>query len=141
IGLVRRFEDGVERARRRRRAAGRPLDVTLVSGSLYAPRLARLVASIPGATARVAAVANRFFGGTVSVAGLLTGEDIARHLATLPTLGEAVVVPAVALRDRDGVSLADLSPAGLAAALRVPVRVVEPNPRGLVRAVMGAAGV
>src|SRR5256885_4975486 len=41
IGLVRRFEDGVERARRRRRAAGRPLDVTLVSGSLYAPRLPR----------------------------------------------------------------------------------------------------
>src|SRR5881296_3109346 len=39
IGLVRRFEDGVARALRRRRAAGRPLDVTLVSGSLYAPRL------------------------------------------------------------------------------------------------------
>src|SRR5438093_907903 len=138
IGLVRRFEDGVERARRRRRAAGRPLDVTLVSGSLYAPRLARLVASIPGATARVAAVANRFFGGTVSVAGLLTGEDIARHLATLPTLGEAVVVPAVALRDRDGVFLDDMSPADLAAAVGVPVRVVEPEPRALLSAVCSA---
>ena len=138
IGLVRRFEDGVERARRRRRAAGRPLDVTLVSGSLYAPRLARLVASIPGATARVAAVANRFFGGTVSVAGLLTGEDIARHLATLPTLGEAVVVPAAALRDRDGVFLDDMSPADLAAAVGVPVRVVEPEPRALLSAVCSA---
>jgi len=110
IGLVRRFEDGVARALRRRRAVGRPLDVTLVSGTLYAPRLERLVASIPGSIARVAAVPNRFFGGTVSVTGLLTGEDIARHLATLGALGEAVVVPAVALRDRDGVFLDDHDP-------------------------------
>src|SRR5947209_5536619 len=141
IGLVRRFEDGVTRALRRRRAAGRPLDVTLVSGTLYAPRLERLVAAIPGAIARVTAIPNRFFGGTVSVTGLLTGEDIARHLATLGPLGEAVVVPAVALRDRDDVFLDDMTREDLSAALRVPVRVVEPNPRGLVRAVTGSTGV
>jgi len=138
IGLVRRFEDGVTRALRRRRAAGRPLDVTLVSGTLYAPRLERLVAAIPGAIARVTAVPNRFFGGTVSVTGLLTGEDIARHLATLGPLGEAVVVPAVALRDRDDVFLDDMTREDLAAVLRVPVRVVEPTPRGLFGAVTGS---
>src|SRR3989442_786013 len=146
IGLVRRFEDGVARALRRRRAErrpparppGQPKSVTLVTGTLYAARLERLVTSIPGAVARVAAVPNRFFGGTVSVAGLLTGEDIARHLATLPTLGEAVVVPAVALRDRDGVFLDDMSPADLAAAVGVPVRVVEPEPRALLSAVCSA---
>src|SRR5919108_1320543 len=135
IGLVRRFEDGVVRALRRRRAAGGPRDVTLVSGALYAPRLARLVAAIPGATARVASVPNAFFGGTVSVAGLLTGQDIARHLATLPTLGEAVIVPAVALRDRDGVFLDDMTAADLADAIGVPVRVVEPAPAALLSAV------
>src|SRR6266850_4812943 len=139
VGLVRRFEDGVARALRRRRAVGRPLDVTLVSGTLYAPRLERLVASIPGSIARVAAVPNRFFGGTVSVTGLLTGEDIARHLATLGALGEAVVVPAVALRDRDGVFLDDMTRDDLAAVLRVPVRVVEPNPLGLLRAITGSS--
>jgi NifB/MoaA-like Fe-S oxidoreductase len=109
--------------------------VTLVSGTLYAPRLAGLVASMPGARARVAAVPNRFFGGSVSVTGLLTGQDIARHLATLPALGEAVVVPAVALRDRDGVFLDDMRPSDLEAALGVPVRVVEPEPAALLSAV------
>src|SRR3989440_58530 len=108
IGLVRRFEDGLARTLRRRRALSVPRDVTLVSGALYAPRLERLMASIPGAIARVAAVPNDFFGGSVSVAGLLTGRDVARHLATLPALGEAVVVPAVALRERDGVFLDDM---------------------------------
>jgi len=135
IGLVRRFEDGLARTLRRRRPLSVPRDVTLVSGALYAPRLERLVASIPGAIARVAAVPNDFFGGSVSVAGLLTGRDVARHLATLPALGEAVVVPAVALRERDGVFLDDMTCGDLAAALGVPVRVVEPAPAALLSAV------
>jgi putative radical SAM enzyme (TIGR03279 family) len=138
IGLVRRFEDGVARALRRRRTPRVPRDVTLVSGALYAPRLERLVASIPEAIARVAAVPNDFFGGSVSVTGLLTGRDIARHLATLPTLGEAVVVPAVALRERDGVFLDDMTCDDLAAALGVSVRVIEPEPAALLSAVCSA---
>jgi putative radical SAM enzyme (TIGR03279 family) len=135
IGLVRRFEDGVEGALRRRRPASAPRAVTVISGALYAPRLARLVAAMAGATARVVAVPNHFFGGNVSVAGLLTGQDIARHLATLPDLGEAIVVPAVALRDRDGVFLDDMTPSDLAAAVGVPVRVVAPEPAALLSAV------
>jgi putative radical SAM enzyme (TIGR03279 family) len=138
IGLVRRFEDGVARALRRRRGGGRPQDVTLVSGALYAPRLARLVASVPGAIARVAAVPNHFFGGSVSVTGLLTGQDIARHLATLPSLGEAVVVPGVALHQSDGVFLDDMTRDDLAAAVGVPVRVVAPEPAALLSAVCSA---
>jgi putative radical SAM enzyme (TIGR03279 family) len=135
IGLVRRFEDGFERALRRHRTAGVGPALTLVSGALYAPRLARLVARVPGGRARVAAVPNRFFGGSVSVTGLLTGQDIARHLAGLAPLGEAVIVPAVALRDRDGVFLDDMTPADLAAAVGVPVRVIEPEPEALLKAV------
>src|SRR5689334_543139 len=135
IGLVRRFEDDVARALRRRHQPTIARDVTLVTGALYAPRLTRAVGAIPGATARVAAVPNRFFGGSVSVAGLLTGQDIAHHLATLPALGEAVVVPAVALRDGDGVFLDDMTPADLAAAVGVPVQVVDCDARGLLRAV------
>ena len=135
IGLVRRFEDGLARALRRRRTAGIPRDVTLVTGALYGPRLERLVGAIPGARARVAAVPNEFFGGSVSVTGLLTGQDIARHLATLPALGEAVIIPAVTLRDRDGVFLDDMTPRDLAEALGVAVRVVEPEPSALLSAV------
>jgi putative radical SAM enzyme (TIGR03279 family) len=133
IGLARRFEDDFARAVRRGRgeAAGRP--VTVVSGTLYAPRLERLLAVLPGARGRVAAVPNRHFGGSVSVAGLLTGGDIQRHLAALGALGEAVIVPAVALRDGDGVFLDDATPADLSRELGVPVQVIEPEPRALLR--------
>ena len=135
IGLVRRFEDGLVRARRRHRAvAGRA--VTIVSGTLYASRLERLLrAAAPGA--RVVAVPNAFFGGSVAVAGLLTGQDIQRTLAAVPDLGEAVLVPTVALRDGEGVFLDDLTPADLTRHLGVPVVPVEPEPRALLRALRG----
>ena len=138
IGLVRRFEDGFVRAARRvrPRVSAR---VTVVSGSLYAPRLAGLLGALPGRRAPVVAVPNRHFGGSVSVTGLLTGGDIQRHLAGLADLGEAVLVPAVAVRDGDGVFLDDLTPAQLARDLGVPVRVIEPEPRALLRALYPAA--
>ena len=64
------------------------------------------------------AVPNEFFGGSVAVAGLLTGQDIQRHLAAQGDLGDAVLVPAVALRDGEGVFLDDLTPADLVASAR-----------------------
>ena len=136
IGLVRRFEDGFAhaRARGRRRDPGRP--VTLVTGEIFGPRLeARLArGALSGPGVRVAAVPNEHFGRAIGVAGLLTGRDIQRHLATLPDLGRAVLVPAVALRDVDGVFLDDVTPADLARDLGVPVRVVEPSPGALLAA-------
>ncbi|HEY2994931.1 MAG TPA: DUF512 domain-containing protein [Methylomirabilota bacterium] len=135
IGLVRRFEDGLARALARRRSTRPGRSLTVVSGTMYAPRLARLLAATPlGAGARVTAVPNELFGGSVAVAGLLTGQDIQRHLATLGDLGEAVLVPAVALRDGEGVFLDDLTPDDLAQALGVPVIPVEPEPRALLDA-------
>ena len=136
IGLVRRFEDGFAHAlaRRRRRGPGRP--VTLVTGEIFGPRLEALLAggALAGPRVRVAAVPNEHFGRAIGVAGLLTGRDIQRHLATLPDLGRAVLVPAVALRDVDGVFLDDVTPADLARDLGVPVRVVEPSPGALLEA-------
>jgi putative radical SAM enzyme (TIGR03279 family) len=140
VGLVRRFEDEFDAAlrRRRRRAAAPPL--TLVTGEMFAPRLAALLArgglATPGLT--VAAVANELFGPAIGVAGLLAGRDIQRHLATLPDLGRAVLVPAVALRDVDGVFLDDLTPGDLARDLGVPVRVVEPSAAALLAALRHA---
>jgi putative radical SAM enzyme (TIGR03279 family) len=140
IGLVRRFEDDFAAALRRPPVWRAARSVTVVSGELYAPRLRALLARLPdGAPAvEVVAVRNEFFGGTISVAGLLTGQDIQRQLAGRGALGDAVLVPGVALRDGEGVFLDDLTPADLARDLGVPVTVVVPEPRALLRALRGA---
>ncbi|HEY3187734.1 MAG TPA: DUF512 domain-containing protein [Solirubrobacteraceae bacterium] len=136
IGLVRRFEDDLARALRRPRASARRRTVTIVTGEMYGPRLARLLAPLAaqGIDARVAAVPNDFFGRAIAVAGLLTGQDVQRHLSTLGDLGEEVLIPSAVLRDRDGVFLDDLTPDDLARDLGVPVRAVEPSARALLAA-------
>jgi putative radical SAM enzyme (TIGR03279 family) len=140
IGLVRRFEDGWARVKRRAPARlARPRAVTVVTGEMYAPRLERLLASfgVGNLDVRVRAIRNEWFGGSVQVAGLLTGADIQRQLAGT-ALGEAVLVPSVALRDSVGVFLDDLTPGEIASALGVPVRPVEPAARALFDALVGA---
>jgi putative radical SAM enzyme (TIGR03279 family) len=141
IGLVRRFEDGFARALRRlpRRPVA-PGKVTVVTGEMFAPRLERLLASfdVDGLAADVAAVPNEFFGRRIAVAGLLTGRDIQRELARRP-LGDLVLIPAVALRETDGVFLDDRTPADLARDLDVPLRVVEPTPRALLAALLAGS--
>jgi len=140
IGLVRRFEDDFAAALRRPPVWRAGRSVTVVSGELYAPRLRALLARLPDGAphVEVVAVSNEFFGGTISVAGLLTGQDIQRQLAGRGALGDEVLVPGVALRDGEGVFLDDLTPADLARDLGVPVTIVAPEPRALLRALRGA---
>ena len=53
---------------------------------------------------------NDFFGGNIGVAGLLTGEDIARELAQVPTTTRCLLPDACLNEGRflDGLTLADL---------------------------------
>ncbi len=139
IGLVRRFEDGFARALGSLPPAlGRDRRVTVVTGGMFAPRMRALLArvAVQGLRPSVVAVRNEWFGGTIGVAGLLTGRDIQAQVAASPG-GEEVLVPAVALRDPAGVFLDDLTPADLAASLEVPVTAVEPSPGALLQALLG----
>jgi putative radical SAM enzyme (TIGR03279 family) len=138
IGLVRRLEDGLARARARRRAL-RPAvrHATVVTGELAGPILQRLLAdlAVPGLAVDVVPVPNAFFGPAISVAGLLTGQDIATALTGRP-LGEVVLVPAVALQESRGVFLDDAAPADLARALGTRVETPEATAEGLLGALL-----
>jgi putative radical SAM enzyme (TIGR03279 family) len=138
VGLVRRFEDGWARAiRRAPRRLERARAVTIVTGTMFAPRLARLLSRlvVDGLAATVLPIPNRWFGPRIQVAGLLTAQDIQARLAG-QRLGDVVLVPAVALRDGAGVFLDDLSADDLSASLGTPVRAVEPEPGALLAALI-----
>ncbi len=141
IGLVRRFEDAFPRALRRAPARlARPRVVTVVTGEMFAPRLASLLArvQVDGLRVLLAPVANDWFGRGIQVAGLLTGQDVQVQLAGR-ALGDEVLVPAAALRDGEGVFLDDLSPADLAGSLGVPVTPVDNDPAALIGALVAPA--
>jgi NifB/MoaA-like Fe-S oxidoreductase len=84
VGMTRDFLDGWARAQRRLPARmARPSDLTLVCATLIAPTLARVVERlnrVAGLTATLLPVVNAFFGETVTVSGLLTGQDVVAAL-------------------------------------------------------------
>jgi len=144
IGLVRRFEDGFTRALVHRPARlPRPRRVTVVTGEMFASRMRALLdrVTVEGLSVSLVPVANEFFGRGIGVVGLLTGRDIQIQLGQLQLvgreLGDAVLVPAVALRDGAGVFLDDLTPADLAATLGTPVTAVEPDASAFLAALLG----
>jgi putative radical SAM enzyme (TIGR03279 family) len=107
--------------------ARRGAPVAVLTGTYGARVLGPLVAG-----ARVIPVENRFFGGNIGVAGLLTGEDLARTLADQPP-GHRYLVPDACLsggRFLDGMSVEELPR---------PVEVVPASGAGLRRALAGAA--
>jgi len=109
IGLVRQFLEDSEEVR----TAGTPKvsSCTLVCGTLIAPimeQLADKLAARTGARVAVVPVINRLFGPTVTVSGLLGGEDVVAALQDRE-LGEVVFLPAAMFAEtypgQDGLGL------------------------------------
>ncbi|MFU8890682.1 MAG: DUF512 domain-containing protein [Anaerosomatales bacterium] len=140
IGLLRDFEDelaGELRDRAAAPAAGPVNDIrsTVVTGTLFAPALRTLLhAQGLDRSVDVLPVENRFFGGNVSVSGLLTGEDVVNALATHE--GNArFIIPRIIFND-DGLTLDDVSETGIRASCSAPVDFVDPSARALLSAIL-----
>ena len=81
-------------------------------------------------------VKNDFFGGTVNVTGLLTGQDILKHLQGRD-LGNEVLLSTNMLRAGEDVFLDDMTLTQLSAALGVPCRRVGNTGEALACALWG----
>ena len=97
----------------------------------------KLMACVPGLTVNVYKIVNRFFGESVTVAGLLTGKDVSEQLQG-KELGDELLFPAVMLRADGDVFLDDMTPAELSARLgNIPVRASKSDGAELLRALLG----
>ncbi len=109
--------------------AGRtPRPFTIATGKAAGPTLAKLIdearAVCDNLSGKVVEIRNDFFGHGVSVAGLITGQDLAAQLEGRD-LGERVLISANMLRDGGDVFLDDTTPAEVSARIGVPVVPVE----------------
>ena len=82
---------------------------TLVTGVSAGPIIQQLVdkakARFPELNANVVAVVNKFFGETVTVAGLVVGGDIVETLKGRDDIGDTLILPRVMLREIEDVFL------------------------------------
>ena len=115
-------------------------DVSLATGEaaygVVSSLAEELGARCPGMTIRVYAVKNRFFGGQVTVTGLLTGRDLVEGLAGKP-LGETLYLSRTTLRAEGDLFLDGMTPAELSEALGVPVAFVDSDGAALCDAILG----
>ncbi len=121
VGMVSEFLHGAAHVRLPKKIAR--LRVTVVTGVSFSKVLQRALSrlmNIEGLAFRQIIARNHFFGPSVTVAGLLTGSDIAKALAG-KRLGDMVIIPAEALKAEEQIFLDGMSLARLANVLGVKI--------------------
>ena len=118
-----------------------PRTVSIATGAAAYDHLCalckKLQTLVPGLTVHVYKVVNHFFGESVTVAGLLTGKDVAEQLSG-QELGDELLFPAAMLRADGDVFLDDMSPAELSKRLgNIPVRASKNDGCEFLRALLG----
>lgn len=134
LGMVRDFTNEWQRLKRNEVAA--PLPPTrykracLVTATLFAPTLTRVAREFTrrsGIPLDVIPVINERLGNTITVAGLLMGEDVIRQLSADERLAacDLVILPRIMFDHPDGIALDDVSPMTIARALQRPIALAD----------------
>ena len=141
VGLMRSLEDDFLAGLATVDVPARFSPFTIATGMAAAPFLRGLVqramGDYPGLRGQVIAVENDFFGHTIDVAGLLTGQDISAQLRGRD-LGDRVLIPIHMMRHGETVFLDDYTVERLSRELGVPVQVVDEDGFALVDAMFAA---
>ena len=118
--------------------------LTVATGQLACSTLeafaAQLMEAWPGLKIKVCAIRNDFFGETITVSGLITGQDLITQLRqrqeTGEDLGETLLIPANMLRSGEQVFLDDVTVSDVESALGLRVVPVESGGQDFVDAVL-----
>ena len=102
--------------------------ITMVTGEAAYPFISQIVDKIrlkwDNLECKVIAVKNNFFGGEITVAGLITATDIKEQLKNI-SLGEELLIPSVMLRDAGDMFLDSVTVDELSAELGVKITAVD----------------
>ncbi len=146
VGMIRSFEDEVDLALKKYKELGylpkeKKSLISLATGVLAAPilekQMEKIARYIHGLSFHVYMIENEFFGKDITVAGLLTGQDIIKQL-TGKQLGKALLLPDVLLRSGEQILLDDLTIQDLEKALQIPIRIVQSDGESLLKQVINA---
>lgn len=129
VGMVRAFANDfarlTKRLMREEHANINRTPGTIFTGTLFAPELRKMIDKWNdrfGTRLRVEPLENTYFGGDVSVAGLLTGRDLiaARERVS----GECVLIPKQMLKSDEAIMLDGMTIADVERAINLPVYAV-----------------
>jgi len=130
VGMVRSFENEFTKLMRRLEreswTSSKQTSGTIFTGTLFAPVLKKMIDKFNarfGTRLIVESLENSYFGGDVSVAGLLTGQDLLN--AREKVAGEFVCIPKQMLKSDDSIMLDGMSVNEVSRALGQPVHAIN----------------
>lgn len=128
VGMVRLLEEEVVQTLAGMTGDDRKIHRTIATGELAAPFLRKHVESVrkkyPNVDIQVFAIKNEFFGGKITVAGLITGTDLISQLKG-KDLGDRLLLTNHMLKSGEPVFLDDVTVDDVQNALQIKVSIVE----------------
>ena len=118
---------------------GKEEELSIATGRLPYPYLDTLVKEImkvyPGRKVHIYPIRNDFFGEKITVAGLITGQDLIAQLKDKP-LGDRLILPAVMFKSGEEIFLDDITKTQAEDALQIPINIVKSSGYDLVDAIL-----
>lgn len=128
IGMIRLFErQWHDWKGDMRKAYEKPVRLALLTGKLAAPSIQDLVreVQVENLETQVFSVTNEYFGHEITVAGLLTAQDLLAAWQDIKADYDGLIIPGTALRKGEAVFLDDMTLAEFEEKVGVPVGVSE----------------
>ena len=139
VGMMRLLQTELEEGYLNMKGDDRSHKVTVATGKLAAPMLdaaaERIMQSFPNVKINVVAIRNDFFGENITVAGLITGQDIIAQLKG-KELGDVLLLPIAMFKSGEEILLDDLTREDIEKALQVKVNIVKSSGQDFIDAVL-----
>ena len=107
----------------------------MLSAPIIEEQIRKIQKKYPNIKAEVVPIVNYFFGEDITVAGLLTGQDIVAQLKG-KELGEALLLPVALFRSGEDVLLDDMTLSDMEKALQTKIHIVQSEGKFLVDTVI-----
>lgn len=139
VGMLRLLYEEVTDALEGQTDDGEKEELSIATGYLPYPYLKRLTEKIssvyPGRKIHLYPIRNDFFGEMITVAGLVTGQDLIAQLKG-KNLGERLLLPACMFKSGEEVFLDDVTKTQAEAALQISINIVKSSGYDLVSAIL-----
>lgn len=139
VGLCSLLISEVEEAIQLTEFSGKAPSCSIATGEAAYPLIKSLVGKIGNKyniKCKVYEIKNKFFGGKITVSGLITGTDIIEQLKS-EDLGERLLIPSSMLRHENDKFLDDVTAEQLADSLNIKLVIVNNDGQNFLNAVLG----
>lgn len=139
VGMIRLLYEEFMDALGEKEDDGKTEELSMATGFLPYPYLKRLLDRMaevyPGRKIHLYPIRNDFFGEMITVAGLITGQNLVAQLKGKP-LGSRLLLPSVMFKSGEEVFLDDMTRTQAEAALQIPINIVKSGGYDLLSAIL-----